>query len=233
MTGSSVRKSSDSEPPRLALGPGELHLWLCPYTRDEGSASCLRSVLSRYAGPAPGAWRFGAGEHGKPHIENPGIALQFNLSHSGDWLLLGLSSGTVLGVDLERVDARRDTLRLARRFFAAPELAALEALSSPDRVDRFFDYWTLKEAVVKSRGAALAPELRRCEFELEGVAGDAPGRIRARFRGAGRLRLFEPLAGYRAALCWQGPREPEVTLYSPSEGGALQRSTPRWRAVGP
>lgn len=227
MTGLSAKRSSGSDAPRLSLGPDQLHLWLWPHARGERSADRLREVLSRYVALAPDAWRFGTGRHGKPHIDNPRVALDFNLSHSGAWLLLAISKGTALGVDLERVDAKRDALRLARRFYAPRECLELEKLPAAQRVERFFDYWTLKEAAIKAAGEALAPALRSREFSVHVSAAAGGGRIRAHFQSAAFFGLFNPLPGYRAAVCWRGERPPAVSLFRAT---AEREAMTRWRA---
>lgn len=163
-----------------------------------------REVLSHYAPVDPAQWQFECGEHGKPRLVDAPLPLDFNISHSGDWLSCAVSAGTALGVDLEDTRRERDFLRLARRFFSEPEITVLESLDGSERAERFFDLWTLKEAAVKARGGALAPALRRCCFDLR-YPGSAAGEIRPRFAGEihpGHYYLVDALPGYRLAVCW-------------------------------
>ncbi|MEQ8953915.1 MAG: hypothetical protein RL120_07235, partial [Gammaproteobacteria bacterium] len=64
----------------------------------------LRSVLSRYM-PAvtPQQWRFSYNQHGKPEIESSLLdtELFFNLSHSGDRIVLAVARQREIGVDIE------------------------------------------------------------------------------------------------------------------------------------
>jgi 4'-phosphopantetheinyl transferase len=67
--------------------------------------TALRVVLGDYLGSAPRQVELAYLPDGKPQLADPEMAaqLQFNLSHSGDWMLLALSNGIALGVDIERL----------------------------------------------------------------------------------------------------------------------------------
>jgi 4'-phosphopantetheinyl transferase len=101
------------------------------WTRSRG---ILRALLGRYLDCDPRTLRFVASPHGKPalHREEGGwkTDLRFNLSHSGEILLLAVTARREVGVDIERARPRY-----------TPEL--LRA-------------WTLREATVKCLGTGLA-----------------------------------------------------------------------------
>jgi 4'-phosphopantetheinyl transferase len=165
----------------------------------------VRTVLSRYAAVAPQDWSFSAGPRGRPAILAPATQppLEFNISHSADLVLLGVTSGRALGVDVESIDARAADTRGLDRYFAAQESEALLALPPGQRRGRFFELWTLKEAYIKSRGLGLAIALDAFRFEFIGERGvrllmsptldDSPG--------AWRLWQLAPRSGYLAAVC--------------------------------
>ena len=168
--------------------------------------------MSHYARVAPADWRFSRGEHGKPGLLDSPRPLDFNLSHSGDWLACAVTAGTAVGLDIEYCDPDRDVLKLAGRFFQAPEIAALQACSKAEQTARFYDYWTLKEARIKAGGAALGLGLESSGFKLDFPAG-AGG-----VTGLGEIRedlddlatrayycLLDPVVGYRLAICWLPP----------------------------
>lgn len=169
--------------------------------------------MSRYAPVAPADWHFSRGEHGKPALLDSPRPLDFNLSHSGDWLACVVTAGTAVGLDIEYCDPDRNVLKLARRFFQAPEIAVLQACSKVEKTARFYDYWTLKEAGIKASGAALGLELPFSGFKLDFPAGAAGG-----VTGLGEIRedpddlatqayycLLDPVVGYRLAICWLPP----------------------------
>lgn len=140
------------------LGDEDRHLFLV-------SHALIRLVLSRYASVAPEVWRFRRGPHGRPEIDTPGVAgLDFSLSHTRGLVAAAIAHRSAVGVDVEAVDPRRATSEIAARFFSAPEIATLAGLSGEARVDRFFDFWTLKESYVKARGAGLSLPLDKFWF---------------------------------------------------------------------
>ena len=93
-------RASDFSEGLLALGVQELHLWFCPIHTIASSDQFKREVLSHYAPMAPVDWCFVQGKNGKPRLESPPRPLDFNLSHSGDWLVCAVTAGSAVGVDL-------------------------------------------------------------------------------------------------------------------------------------
>ena len=67
----------------------------------------------------------------------------------------------VFGGVLERLPA----LRIARRYFADDEVAALTALADAARDDAFLRLWCAKEAVLKAHGHGLSFGLHRLAFD--------------------------------------------------------------------
>jgi 4'-phosphopantetheinyl transferase len=125
----------------------------------------LRDVLSRYTHVAPAALSFNANAHGKPALPQE-VGVAFNLSHSGDRLLIGISAGAATGVDIEQVRERANLMKIAQRFFSANECAALQALPEEQRLAAFYRCWTRKEAYIKAKGKGLGIPLAAFEVSL-------------------------------------------------------------------
>jgi 4'-phosphopantetheinyl transferase len=198
VTGSSAKKSSASKPLQVLL-PGEIHLWLGPAGIYPDSDAFRREILSRYAAVNPADWCFSAGPQGKPRVDAPAPQLEFNLSHSGDWLACAVRKGSSVGVDLEYCNPDRDVLKVGRRYFRDFEVDAMASLPADLRVDRFYDYWTLKEAWIKARGLTIGRELQKSGFLIDGE-----GSIALECPDDGFPALFWLLdlpRGYRSALC--------------------------------
>jgi 4'-phosphopantetheinyl transferase len=190
----------------------------------------VRTVLSRYADVAPAEWRFAVNDYGKPsiaaeHARARGI--EFNLAHTDGLVVLGVTRGRALGVDVENVRAREVDLEIADRFFAPAESAALRALPSQEQSQRFFDYWTLKEAYIKARGKGLSIPLSSFAFCIE-----ERGRIQLTTDpslqgGAERWRFRQLQFGpdHQAAIC---AKEHEADAIA-TDGAVLAMSAPLFR----
>jgi 4'-phosphopantetheinyl transferase len=212
-------------------------VWLAPGDAVADSDSFARAVLSRYTGRPPASLAFARGPHGKPQLLGGPRALSFNLSDSGAWIALAVSGATAVGVDLEFCDPARDVLKLARRCFSATEIADMEAREGARLIDRFYDYWTLKEARVKALGGSLGRELQAIGFALTGGKPGEPESIRALEPAAGNAwyGLLEPLPQYRLALCCPGGAEFSrgLRLLQWPGGNPGQDGPPRLRAMSP
>ena len=165
----------------------------------------VRTVLSRYAPIAPKEWTFSTNAYGKPEIANDSnIArkLSFNVSHTQSLIVLGITYGRNLGVDTENIRIRKAPLEIARHFFSPAEAEALYALPLDMQHDRFYQYWTLKEAYIKARGMGLSIPLDQFSFRLQGA--DIQLSIDSRLNDeASRWRFwqFGLSAGYLTAIC--------------------------------
>ncbi len=214
MTGSSASAFNASDTSLGGLGVRGVHLWLCSRDRVASSDDFKRRVLSRYAAVAPPDWQFVLNEYGKPALAGAALALDFNLSHSGDWLACAVTTGTPVGVDLEHCHSGRATMKVARRFFRPEEVVALQDCCEAQQRDRFYDFWTLKEAAVKARGEALVPGLQARGFELTFPVGPefGSGRIVVTTADAGHYWLLDPLPQYRVAICWLSATLPPPKL---------------------
>ena len=105
--------------------------------------------------------------HGKPHLADAASDVQFNLSHSGDLILLAVTRGVQLGVDIERRREIKRRDQIAQGILAAKELKEYEALSEPERQSAFFTIWTRKEAIIKAVGRGLSFPLTELEVSFD------------------------------------------------------------------
>lgn len=126
----------------------------------------LRRVLSHYLSISPDKIEFSIGEHGKPFV--PDSTVQFNLSHSGDCVLIGVAQAHPIGVDVEHVRPKQDCLALAKRFFTPLEFEAIQSSEKP--VESFYRCWTRKEAFLKATGLGLTFGLSNFEVSVSEIA---------------------------------------------------------------
>ncbi len=168
----------------------------------------LRSILGRYLDREPRQIQFKYGARGKPTLggyagDEP---LHFNLAHSDDLMLLALTRGCAVGVDVERLRTLDGAEDIAERFFSALESSRLRALPNIKKPAAFFNLWTRKEAWLKATGEGIAESLNQVQVSF---LADEPARLVSLFGDtqAGRhwhLCELNPAAGFVAALAVTG-----------------------------
>jgi 4'-phosphopantetheinyl transferase len=140
------------------------------------SHGILRRVLGTVCHENPARLRFRQGLRGKPYLVDAPPGLQFNLSHTEGFCLVGVTRGAAIGVDVERVRRTDDMPQLVRHCFSAAEQRELEALPPGDRCRAFFKGWTRKEAFIKAIGDGLSYPLETFDVSLN---PDGPARLLA------------------------------------------------------
>ena len=98
----------------------------------------------------PFSFSYEYGEQGKPQIVN--FPKKFNLSHSGDYVVCGVSDGEV-GVDIQKWVPYKE--RTAERFFAKEEWELLQEKDEQERTELFYRLWSRKEAYGKYTGQGI------------------------------------------------------------------------------
>jgi 4'-phosphopantetheinyl transferase len=129
----------------------------------------VRVLLSRYQGRPVDEIRVGADAQGKPQASGAASAagIQFNLSHSGEWILAAFGLGMAVGIDVEQMRCERARAELAQYFMSAGEWRAWRQLDEAQRCAAFFKCWTSKEAFLKAHGIGLRSALRSIEVSVD------------------------------------------------------------------
>ena len=100
----------------------------------------VRTVLSRYIPISVTDWRFEPSAYGQPIVANDhelARKLSFNISHTEGLIVLAVTCGGAVGVDLEC--RRRDAdLEVADRYFSPMEVRALRSLPLEATAPPFF-----------------------------------------------------------------------------------------------
>ncbi|ALB40067.1 MULTISPECIES: 4'-phosphopantetheinyl transferase HetI [Nostocales] len=160
----------------------------------------LRAILGQYLDIAPKQVEFEYQPRGKPLLaaKFADKGLLFNLSHSQDLALLGISYQHQIGVDLEYIRTMSDLEGLAKRFFSAREYEYLRLLSLAQQQQIFFRYWTCKEAYLKATGDGLV-QLEEIEIDL---TPNQPSKLLV--SGDWSLRELTPADNFAAAVVVAG-----------------------------
>ena len=105
-------------------------------------------------------------ENGRPHLCGlPDFWFGFSSCRFG---FVGAWSSThAIGVDLEDQTKDLEATELARQFFTGAEARVVNGAGGLERLRTFFQFWSLKEAALKSIGEGLPFGLDAFEFELD------------------------------------------------------------------
>lgn len=124
------------------------------------SRASLRLLLGGYLDVPPASVSIAAAANGKPHLATRPAAspLEFNVSHSGDWVVLAFARGLPLGVDVE-CHRELEFTALVNGFFSPQERESWSRLPAAEHTQAFFSAWTRKEAYLKGLGLGLFKSL--------------------------------------------------------------------------
>ncbi|WP_344106121.1 4'-phosphopantetheinyl transferase family protein [Nocardiopsis rhodophaea] len=145
--------------------------------------------------------------HGKPRPAGAALGLEISISHSGDRVVLAVTDGVEVGVDVEAVAEERDIDGLASYTLTAEELALWRGLPAARRTPGFFRYWARKEALLKATG--------------DGLSG-----------GLGTVGVTGPDAGARV-VSWDAPDAPADVWLTDLDAGADYRAALAALVPGP
>ncbi|WP_295797377.1 4'-phosphopantetheinyl transferase superfamily protein [Mucilaginibacter sp.] len=121
------------------------------------SRAALRTILGKYLNLAPEAIEFGSGLNKKPFIKSGNQNnLQYNLSHSGEAILLAVADSTI-GADIEFINHNFGYHEVLADNFSPGEV---NYIAEADSIHRFFKLWTRKEAITKATAQGLDCDLR-------------------------------------------------------------------------
>ncbi|MGH7181031.1 MAG: 4'-phosphopantetheinyl transferase family protein [Nitrospiraceae bacterium] len=177
-------------------------------TRYTFAHGALRAVLAHYIALDPAALLFQTGSTGKPALldhQGNQHAIRFNLSHSRGRMLIAVTQGQDVGVDLEEMRDKAEVVKLAERFYAPSEYQKMVGHSRSVQVEQFYHYWVAKEAVIKGQGVGIF-SLRGCEIL---PPDDAASSLARPADGVGlqpgwTIRWLACGAGWQGAVALQG-----------------------------
>lgn len=124
------------------------------------SRGFLRYLLGHYLKISPGSVKFAYNDFGKPELIGASN-LHFNLSHSGNFLLIGINKKTPIGVDLEHERENINIKEIAYKYFTEAEYKKLNTMPEIEQKSVFYTTWTRKEAIIKALGKGLSHSLNQ------------------------------------------------------------------------
>ncbi len=87
-------------------------------------------------------------DYGRPHVSG---SLDFNISHSGDYIICGIGNKIRLGVDIEEI--KQVDFSDFENVMTEKEWKLIKNANNP--LKTFFKYWTIKESIIKADGRGL------------------------------------------------------------------------------
>ena len=128
--------------------------------------SALRLIICDRFGYTNDQLTFGESEHGKPFAVVGGrqVSIGFNVTHSGEHGLLAFGSSGRIGIDVEERRSYRHIDLISESVFGPNERSELNSLRGQQKIEMFFNLWTVKESLVKALGVGMS--LDTTEFEV-------------------------------------------------------------------
>ena len=113
----------------------------------------LKQALVENNIPLDSINNFSIDQYKRPHLINE-HNFDFNISHSGDIVLcLVDTNANRIGVDIEEKKKINTTDYLT--LWRSDEVKYLDAVADENQLDRFYQLWTQKEAVIKADGRGM------------------------------------------------------------------------------
>lgn len=214
---------------RPALHMGELHLYYAdlrnyrigwadiPFSPDEQERakkirSCraylhykktrylLKDVLAGIKHCSPDEIIFNHDKNGKPSLYGePPEGVQFNMSHSEDFVVVAVCLGRRVGIDIEKVRDDIPAKDIAGRFYSSTETEAIADTHGLQRSELFLRIWTRKEALLKGTGEGIGSLCSEIQLlsECNVLRDGAPWQVHD----------LEVSPGYVSALAIEGEEE--------------------------
>ncbi|MBT2163176.1 4'-phosphopantetheinyl transferase family protein [Zobellia barbeyronii] len=160
----------------------------------------LRILSERYLNIHADQVFFTYNQFGKPSYDLQTL-VRFNVSHSGELIVLSFVAKGEVGVDVERIKTNFDIAKIAEGFFSKDEVSSLLAFPEEKRAKAFFNCWTRKEAFIKAKGVGLSFDLTSFSVSIN---DNSPELLRTQWnpneKNDWKLFSFVPQEGYCSAL---------------------------------
>jgi 4'-phosphopantetheinyl transferase len=145
--------------------------------------SILRAILGHWFSIEPSSVAITLSTYGKPYCEN---APFFNISHSGDYIVLAIHPSRKAGIDVEQVQHYKEWKGMAAMLWPEIVTKHIESFPVHSQSTEFLNQWCQYEALTKAYGLGLSAQ-------WEKIASEKPCHL-------WKLSLPETYLGYAAML---------------------------------
>jgi len=91
--------------------------------------------------------------------------IKFSFSYAKEYVLVGISEGRKLGLDIEYVNTQLDVEEIAREIMNTNELLKFQSYDLQLRRNYFFKVFSAKESIVKAYGVGLFVDVKTLDSE--------------------------------------------------------------------
>jgi len=162
----------------------------------------IKYIIAEHLGVQPSLIVINRDKYGRPYCSMTQWKGDFNLSHSGEWVILSISEKCKVGVDIEKMN--NISMEITNYFLTEKEQRNLYNGKGNDLIKDFYKLWTLKESYVKLIGLGLSYPLNSFEFEIKTKeecqelikVHDYNNNLEAVY-----FKIYNDLEGYTLALC--------------------------------
>jgi len=156
-----------------------------------------RKIISLFVNVESNNLIFGANKYGRPLLKYPLVKnLDFNISHSGNWIVLAISKDNRVGIDIEKISPIN--ISIFENYFTKQDFKYLNGRKD-HLLENFYKIWTLKESFIKLNGKGLSYPLRNFYFEFNNGS-----KISMKIKNKKINRYFKMYhidPGYQLSLC--------------------------------
>lgn len=184
------------------------------YLRYEDQCRCLiAEALLQYGlnsiGLSYNLNELSQNKFGKPQFPNSNI--QFNLSHSGDWVICAIHTHAI-GIDIERIHPFDEGI-INHVFTEIEKSEFLLCNDSTSKEELFYTIWALKESYIKCIGQGLSCSLKN--FTISNCSKQTTNFHLVKHKQElpdGYFKMYNLERDYKCAVCCESNIFPEVPL---------------------
>ncbi len=167
-----------------------------------------RVLLAKHLNSSISELEFDVNRYGKPQlIRHNQKSLHFNLSHSGDWVVIAIDNEP-LGIDIELIQPQIPDVE--KIVFTENEIKQIYSVEQDQHINRFFNQWTRKESYIKAMGMGFSANL-----EMISILESANGTIRIETNSSDKNWVirdipFDPK--YSLSVCSRNQISDEISI---------------------
>lgn len=163
----------------------------------------IRSEICRMLSISNTNIRFKYNKNGKPDLVDE--RLYFNVSHSKEWIVAIFGEEPV-GIDVEYIE--RINIEEVFNFFSVDEILSIKSKSKLERLNYFYDIWTLKESYVKCLGKGLF-----IPFNSFSIVKNVHNEIEHNMSNNYNFKQYDLAPSYKLSACSTSESLPENVVY--------------------